>query len=177
MRSGNHFFNLYNHDFIRVAVATPRVRVADPAFNTRETISLMEEAGRTRSLLALFPELGISAYSCDDLFHQTALLSGCLVALQQIVEASLKFPLISVVGVPLQVDHLLYNCAAVIENGRILGVIPKTYLPNYREFYEQRYFAPADAATRTEIELLGQSGVAFTEVTLPGPITVSLIVG
>ncbi|MGD1092437.1 MAG: NAD(+) synthase [Bryobacteraceae bacterium] len=161
MRSGEEFFNLYNHDFIRVAVATPRVKVADALFNTRETIGLMQDAARGRSILALFPELGISAYSCEDLFHQKALLIECLGALEQIVEASRHLPMLSVVGMPLQVDHLLYNCAVVIGNGRILGVVPKTYLPNYREFYEQRYFAPADASTRCEVELLGQHGVPF----------------
>lgn len=161
MHSGEEFFNLYNHGFVRVAVATPRVRVADPAFNAAETIALMQEAVRTRSVLAVFPELGISGYSCDDLFHQRALLDGCLDGLEQILEASRNLPLLTVVGAPLQMDNLLYNCAVVITNGRVLGVIPKTYLPNYREFYEQRYFVTADAATRSEVYLLGQSGVPF----------------
>ena len=161
MRAGDDFFNLYNHDFVRVAVGIPSVRVADPAFNAEHTIALMEQAARTDALLALFPELGLSAYSCDDLFHQKALLNGCLEALERVVAASRRQPLVSVVGLPLQVDHLLYNCAAVIADGQILGVVPKTYLPNYREFYEQRYFVPADAATRGEIEILGQRGVPF----------------
>jgi NAD+ synthase (glutamine-hydrolysing) len=161
MRSGEEFFNLYNHDFVRVGVATPSVRVADPAFNSAETMTVVQEAARTRSVLVVFPELGLSGYSCDDLFHQRALLDGCLDGLEQILEASRSLPLVIVVGAPLQVDHLLYNCGVAIGNGRILGVIPKTYLPNYREFYEQRYFAPADAATHSEIELLGQSGIPF----------------
>ena len=161
MRPGNEFFNLYNHDFARVAVGIPSVRVADPAFNAEHTISLMAEAARADAILALFPELGLSAYSCDDLFHQKALLNSCLEALEQIVAASRSHELISVVGLPLQVDDLLFNCAAVISEGRILGVVPKTYLPNYREYYEQRYFAPADAATRSEIEIIGQPGVPF----------------
>lgn len=161
MRSGQEFFNLYNHDFVRVAVATPAVRVADPAFNAQETIALMRKAAGSRCILAVFPELGLSGYSCDDLFHQRALLNGCLEGLEEILEASRNIPLLSVVGAPLQVDHLLYNCALVIANGRIVGVIPKTYLPNYREFYEQRYFASADAATRSEIELVGRHGIPF----------------
>lgn len=162
MRSGEDFFNLYNHDFVRVAVATPRVRVADPAFNAEETIAQIQEAAGARSVLVVFPELGLSGYSCDDLFHQRALLDGCTAGLEQIFEASRDLPLVIVVGAPLQVDHLLYNCAVVITSGRVLGVIPKTYLPNYREFYEQRYFAPADAATRSDMELLGQRGVPFS---------------
>jgi len=161
MRAGDEFFNLYNHDFVRVAVGIPSVRVADPAFNAEHTIALMEEAARADAVLALFPELGLSAYSCDDLFHQRALLDGCLEALEQVAAASRNQPLVTVVGLPLQVNHLLFNCAAVISEGQILGVVPKTYLPNYREYYEQRYFVPADAATRGEIEILGQRGVPF----------------
>ena len=162
MRSGEDFFNLCNHDFVRVAVATPRVRVADPAFNAEETIAQIQEAAGARSVLVVFPELGLSGYSCDDLFHQRALLDGCTAGLEQILEASRDLPLVIVVGAPLQVDHLLYNCAVVIASGRVLGVIPKTYLPNYREFYEQRYFAPADASNRSEVELLGESGIPFS---------------
>ncbi len=127
---------------MRVAVATPRVRLADPAFNAGEMVTLMKEAARDRSVLVVFPELGISGYSCDDLFHQRALLDGCTEGLEQILEASRNLPLVVVVGAPLQVHYLLYNCAVVIASGRVLGVIPKTYLPNYREFYEQSYLAP-----------------------------------
>jgi NAD+ synthase (glutamine-hydrolysing) len=101
VRSGEEFFNLYNHDFVRVAVATPRVRVADPAFNAEETIALMQEAAQNQSILVVFPELGISGYSCDDLFHQRALLDGCLDGLEQILEASRNLPLLLVVGAPL----------------------------------------------------------------------------
>ena len=161
MRPGEEFFNLYNHNFARVAVAVPRVRVADPAYNATETIALIEDAAKTNSVLAVFPELGLSAYSCDDLFHQKALLDASLEGLRKVVDASVEHQIVCIVGVPLQVDHLLFNCAVVIQGGRILGVIPKTYLPNYREFYEQRYFAPADAAVRNEIELLGQQAVPF----------------
>ena len=155
------FFNFYNHGFVRVAAAIPRVRVADPAFNAKETIALMCDAAQSRAALVLFPELGISASSCDDLFHQQALLDETLNVLKQIAAASSRCPLIAVVGAPLKIDHLLYNCAVAISQGRILGVVPKTYLPNYREFYEQRYFAPADAATRSEIELIGQQHIPF----------------
>ena len=161
MRSDGEFFNFYNHDFIRVAVAIPSVRVANPAFNAQHTTALIAEAARADAILALFPELGLSGYSCDDLFHQKGLLDGCLEALQDVIQSSRALPLASVVGLPLQVDQLLFNCAVVFSEGKILGVIPKTYLPNYREFYEQRYFVPADAATRSEIDLLGQRGIPF----------------
>jgi NAD+ synthase (glutamine-hydrolysing) len=153
---GQEFFNLYNHDFARVAVGVPRVRVADPAFNAPETILLMERAVAERAVVALFPELGISAYSCDDLFHQRALLEAVDAGLRTIVEATRRLPLLTVVGLPLQVQHLLFNCAAVIRNGRVLGVVPKTYLPNYREFYEARYFASADVLRQPTVEVAGQ---------------------
>jgi NAD+ synthase (glutamine-hydrolysing) len=161
VRPGDEFFNFYNHDFVRLAVGVPRVRVADPDFNAASTISLIEDAANQQAILALFPELGISAYSCDDLFHQQALLDSCQTALQRIIDKSRSCPLLSVVGIPLRIDHLLYNCAAVVGNGRILGVIPKTYLPTYREFYEMRYFAPAPVSIRSEIELLGHHGIPF----------------
>jgi NAD+ synthase (glutamine-hydrolysing) len=155
------FFNLYRHNFARVAICIPEVRVADPAFNADRSVALLEEAGRRRAILALFPELGLSAYSCEDLFHQQALLDGAQAALGRIVTASREIPVVAVVGVPLVVDSLLYNCAVVVHGGRILGVTPKTYLPNYREFYELRQFTPGDVASRATIELLGQKDVPF----------------
>jgi len=159
-RNGN-FFNLYNHDFVRIAVGVPSVRVADPAYNAEHTIALIREAAERKAVLALFPELGLSAYSCDDLFQQRALLDACLDAIAVVVEATAKLSIVSVVGAPLQIDHHLYNCAIVIHRGRILGVVPKTNLPNYREFYEPRQFASADAATRDEIDLAGNRAVPF----------------
>jgi NAD+ synthase (glutamine-hydrolysing) len=155
------FFNLYSHDFARVAVCIPEVRVADPAFNAGKTVALLEEAARRGAILALYPELGLSAYSCEDLFHQQALLDGTEAALERVVAASRELPVIAVVGAPLVVDSLLYNCAVVVHRGRILGVTPKTYLPNYREFYELRQFTPGDSATRATIDLLGQRDVPF----------------
>jgi NAD+ synthase (glutamine-hydrolysing) len=161
VRAGQEFFNLYNHDFARLAVATPAVRVADPAFNADQTIALMRQAAGRHAVLALFPELGHSAYTCEDLFQQRALLDGALEALSTVLEASRAWPLVAVVGLPLEVDHLLFNCAVVLRRGTILGVVPKTYLPNYREFYERRQFTPGDAAVREVIELCGQRNVPF----------------
>jgi len=155
------FLNLYRHNFARVAICIPEVRVADPAFNAAQSVALLEEAGRRRAILALFPELGLSAYSCEDLFHQQALLDGALAGLARVVAASKEVPVIAVVGVPLVVDSLLYNCAVVVHGGRILGVTPKTYLPNYREFYELRQFTPGDVASRAAIDLLGEKDVPF----------------
>jgi NAD+ synthase (glutamine-hydrolysing) len=155
------FFNLYNHGLVRVAVGIPEVQVADPAFNGSRTIELIKNAEREKAILALFPELGLSAYSCDDLFHQKALLDGSLECLRSILKVSEALNLIAVVGMPLQVDHLLFNCAVVLSRGRILGIVPKTFLPNYREYYEYRQFASAPAACSTEVEIFDQPGIPF----------------
>ena len=155
------FFNLYSHNFIRAAVAIPEVRVADPEFNSAQTISLITQAAKAGSVLAVLPELGLSAYSCEDLFHQQALLNAAQTGLAKVLESTRDLPIASVVGLPLQVDGLLYNCAAVISRGRILGVAPKTYLPNYREYYELRQFTPGDFAARDTIDLCGQRDVPF----------------
>jgi NAD+ synthase (glutamine-hydrolysing) len=154
------FFNLYRHNFVRVAVGIPEVRVADPDFNAAQSIALIRQAADQRAALVVLPELGLSAYSCEDLFHQQVLLDASRAALGKVLEATRQLPVVSVVGLPLQVDGLLYNCAAVLLQGRVLGVVPKTFLPNYREFYELRQFTPGDTCPRQSIELLGQE-VAF----------------
>ncbi|VWX57736.1 Glutamine-dependent NAD(+) synthetase [Burkholderiales bacterium 8X] len=149
------FNNPYRHGFARVAVAVPRNRVADPAFNAAETIEMYRKAAAEGSMLVAFPELGLAAYTCDDLFHQAALLDACEAALQSVVDASSDIPAVAVVGLPLRVDHRLFNCAAIVAGGRLLGVMPKTYLPNYGEFYEARQFNGADTALASEIDLCG----------------------
>jgi NAD+ synthase (glutamine-hydrolysing) len=161
IRFAEEFFNLYSHDFVRVAVATPRVRVGDPAFNSAETVRLMKAAAERGAILVAFPELGLSAYSCEDLFHQRALLEACAEALGAVLEASRTCSAAALVGLPVEVGALVFNCAAVVHAGRVLGVVPKTYLPNYREFYERRYFAPADAASVAVVDLCGQTQVPF----------------
>lgn len=153
----NPFFNLYSHGFARVAVGVPQCRVADPAFNAAQTIALAQQAAQGGAVLAAFPELGLSAYTCDDLFHQKALLDACETALAQVVEATADLDIAIVVGAPLRVAHQLFNCAVVAAGGRVLGVVPKTYLPNYGEFYEARQFSAADCAIDAQIDLLGQT--------------------
>ena len=156
MPSSDDFFNLYRHGFVRVALATPAVRVADPAYNGAATLALMREAARRGARVAVFPELGLSAYTCEDLFHQQALLGATEDALAALLARSRDLPVAAFVGLPVALEGLLYNCAALVCRGRLLGVVPKTYLPNYREFYELRQFTPADAATREEVVLAGQ---------------------
>ncbi|WP_428263757.1 NAD(+) synthase [Haliangium sp.] len=150
------FDSIYRHGFARVAVAVPHVRVADPAFNAARTVALARQASDQHAALVLFPELGLSAYSNEDLFHQDALLDASREALASVVEASRTLCPVIVVGVPLGFDGMLFNCAVALYRGRILGIAPKSYLPNYREFYEKRQFAPARAAVRDRIQLLGE---------------------
>jgi NAD+ synthase (glutamine-hydrolysing) len=150
------FFSLYSHGFARLAVATPVVRVGDPQHNLEATLELMREAAHEKAVLAVFPELGLSAYTCDDLFHQQALIEGAEQALAALLKKSSNLPLAALVGLPVTLDGLLYNCAALVCQGRLVGVVPKIYLPNYREFYEGRQFTPGDTARQREIKLAGQ---------------------
>jgi NAD+ synthase (glutamine-hydrolysing) len=155
------FFNLYNHGFVKVAVCIPEVRVADTTFNAESTIKLAKEAAENNAIFALFPELGISAYSNEDLFHQDALLQSVLDSLNYIIDATKDLNLIMVVGAPLQVDSFLFNCGIVLYRGNILGVAVKSYLPNYREFYEGSQFSPAEEAISETIDLCGQKNIPF----------------
>src|SRR5512135_1334302 len=167
------FDSLYRHGFARVAVATPRVEVASPVVNVSQTLDLARQAARQHAVLAVFPELGLSAYSNEDLFQQDALLDASLEALRTLVEASRDLPLAIAVGLPLRADDRLFNCAVLVHRGRLLGAVPKSYLPNYREFYERRQFAPAAQAMSTSLRLLGQdvpfgTRLLFAARDLPG---------
>jgi len=155
LKMKNRFFNLYSHDFARVAVGVPRCRVADPAFNAAETIDLAKQAAANGAVLVAFPELGLPAYTCDDLFHQRALLDACEEALGSVVAASKNLSIAMIVGMPLRVGHTLFNCAVVVAGGQVQGVVPKSYLPNYGEFYEARQFSAAENASTDRVTLLG----------------------
>lgn len=155
------FFNLYHHGFVRVALGVPEVRVADPLFNTEKTLELAERAQVSGAIMAVFPELGLSAYSNEDLFHQDALLSGVERGIVRIRDWSAHRDLVIVVGAPLIVDERLFNCALVIYGGHILGVAVKSYLPNYREFYEYRQFRPAHEAVSRAVTVAGEAGIPF----------------
>jgi NAD+ synthase (glutamine-hydrolysing) len=124
------FLNLYNHGFIRAAVCIPELKVADILFNTKKTIELARKAASNKAIIAIFPELGLSAYSNEDLFHQDALLQGVREAIAEIKKASEKINIIIVAGAPLQVDCRLFNCAVVFYKGKIMGMAVKSYLPN-----------------------------------------------
>jgi NAD+ synthase (glutamine-hydrolysing) len=154
------FFSLYTHEFVRVACCVPRTRVADAPYNLQETLRLAGEGDRTRTALMVFPELGLSSYSLEDLLLQDALLDQVEESIGKVVSASTSLFPVLIVGAPLRVSGRLYNSAVVIHGGRILGVVPKTYLPNYREFYEKRHFVSGANVLDGRITLAGQ-GVPF----------------
>lgn len=150
------FDSIYTHGFIRVAVCTPRVEVADPATNVSRTIELARRADGIRAVLALFPELGLAGYSNDDLVQQDALLDGVERAADQLIEASRTLSPVILAGAPLRAQGRIFNCALVVYRGSLLGVVPKTYLPSYREFYEKRQYAPASQALGETIRVAGR---------------------
>ena len=150
------FHSLYSHGFVRVAAAVPTVKVAEPAFNVERTIALAQRASEAGAALLAFPELGISAYTNEDLFHQQALNDAVLAALRELVDASEELMPVLVVGAPLMAEQALFNTAVVVHRGRVLGVVPKSYLPEYREYYEKRQFRAARDAVGDQIRLLGE---------------------
>jgi NAD+ synthase (glutamine-hydrolysing) len=150
------FGSLYEHGFVRVAAAVPNVRPAEPEFNSERTLALARRAAEEGAALVVFPELGISAYAIEDLLHQQALTDAVLEALASIVQASEELAPLLVVGAPLRAEAGLYNCAVVIHRGRILGAVPKSYLPEYREYYEKRQFRAARDLIGRELTLLGE---------------------
>jgi NAD+ synthase (glutamine-hydrolysing) len=151
------FHSIYSHGFVRVAVCIPSLRVADPAYNAERTLAMARDAAGCGAVVALFPELGISAYTCDDLFHQDALLDAVEAALARVVEESADVGAVLLVGAPLRFEGKLFNCAVVVHGGRVLGIVPKSFLPNYREFYERRQFSPGRFAVSREVRFLGET--------------------
>ncbi|HWE18240.1 MAG TPA: NAD(+) synthase, partial [Hyphomicrobiaceae bacterium] len=147
------FNSPYAHGFVRAAVATPRVRVADPSHNGRQVLDLAQATADDHACLVVFPELALSGYSNEDLFFQDALLDGVLAALGELAQRTQELEPILVVGAPLRSGHALFNCAVVLHRGQVQGVIPKSYLPNYREFYEKRHFAPARTSLQRCIDI------------------------
>lgn len=130
--------------FIKVAAATPKIKVADPAYNTEEILKIIDETEKNGASILVFSELTISGYTCGDLFLQQPLLTECKNQLLRIVKATENTSMLVVVGCPIVIKQKLYNCAVVISDGSILGIVPKTHLPNYSEFYELRHFTSGE---------------------------------
>lgn len=167
------FNSIYRHGYARAAVCIPHVKVADPVYNADRTIELARRASGAHATVTLFPELGLSAYSNDDLFHQDALLDAVRENLLRIVETSRELTTFLLVGAPLRFDGKLFNCAVGIYRGKIYGIIPKSYLPNYREFYEKRQFTSGRDRIRDEVFLFDEpvpfgENIVFEATNVPG---------
>jgi NAD+ synthase (glutamine-hydrolysing) len=147
------FDNAYRHGFARVAACTIPVAIADPAANAESVLATARECSEESVAVALFPELCLTGYAIDDLLLQDPVLDAVEAAVQRLVEASVDLLPVLVVGAPLRHRNRLYNCAVVIHRGELLGVAPKSYLPNYREFYERRWFAPGDDQAGEDIRV------------------------
>ncbi len=143
------------YGFIKVAAAVPAVKVGDVVYNVQQIESLIAQAEGKGVEVMVFPELCLTGYTCQDLFREQLLLDKAEEGLLMLLDFTRKLDVISIVGLPVVINGLLYNCAAVIQHGTILGVVPKTYLPNYGEFYEKRWFASAQDLNPAEIYLAG----------------------
>lgn len=149
------FRSVYDQGFARIAAVTAPVAPANPAKNAQTTIDLLQEAQTQGVAVAVFPELNLTGYAIDDLFLQEVLLEQTLAAIESVRQASAELTVMAVVGAPLRQGNRLYNCALAIQGGRVYAVAPKTFLPNYREFYEKRHFASGANASATSITLPG----------------------
>src|SRR5664279_3561797 len=144
--SGRSFQSIYRHGFVRVAACTIRTSIANPLANAQAIEDMLQRLQPRSVGLALFPELAISGYAIDDLLLQDSLLEAVERAIDRLVAASERFMPLILVGAPLRWRARLYNCAIAIHRGRLLGVVPKIHLPNYREIYEHRHFASGSGA-------------------------------
>ena len=154
------FFSPYSHEFLRVGACVPNVAVADPRQNADNVLGLLAEGDRSRIALMVFPELGLSAYAIDDLLLQDAMLDEVERQIDRLIAASRELFPVFVVGAPLRHRGHLYNCGVAIHRGELLGVVPKVYLPNYREFYERRQLTSGEDVIGQAIEIAGHR-VAF----------------
>jgi NAD+ synthase (glutamine-hydrolysing) len=167
------FHSPRTHGFVRVAAATPVVQTADPAANAEEHAALIREAGEQGVDLIVFPELSLSGYAIDDLLMQDALLAEVERQIAVLADVADQAGVIAVVGAPVRNGDALFNCAVVLGSGSVLGVVPKTYLPNYREYYEKRWFAPAASRSEDTVVLNGETidfapGLIFEAANRPG---------
>lgn len=154
------FFSPYSHRFVRIATCVPQVAVGDPARNGDQVAALIDQGGREGVAVMQFPELCLSAYAIDDLLFQDALLDAVVDQIGRLIELSRRLLPVIVVGAPLRWRSGLYNCAVAMHRGQLLGVVPKIYLPNYREFYERRHFTSGEAI-RGEVLMLAEQEAPF----------------
>ena len=147
---------LKEQGFVRVGAVVPKLKVADTEFNCNEIIKQIEVASNNKIQIAVFPELCVTGYTCQDLFEQDTLLEEAEKALNKILDYTNNLDIICIIGMPIKAENQLFNTAVVIQKGKILGIVPKTFIPNYGEFYEKRWFASSKNANKKEIEILDQ---------------------
>jgi NAD+ synthase (glutamine-hydrolysing) len=148
---------MFEHGFLRTAAAVPFLQLADCSFNGERTISLLDDAEQMGVGVVIFPEMGLTGYTCNDLFFQRTLQKGAIQALERVTEATaMRYNGIAVVGLPIVIDDQIFNCAAILQGGKVLGIVPKSYLPTYKEFYDARFFAPAASAYSRTVRLIDQ---------------------
>lgn len=147
---------LKEQGFVRVGAVVPKLKVADTEFNCNEIIKQIERASNNKIQIAVFPELCVTGYTCQDLFEQDILLEYAEKAINKIMDYTNNLDIICIIGMPIKAENQLFNTAVVIQKGRILGIVPKTFIPNYSEFYEKRWFASSKNTNKKEIEILGQ---------------------
>ena len=147
---------LKEQGFVRVGAVVPKLKVADAEINCNEIIKQIEVASNNKVQIVVFPELCITGYTCQDLFEQDILLEKSEKSLNKILEYTKNLDIVCIIGMPIKSENQLFNTAVVIQKGRILGIVPKTFIPNYSEFYEKRWFASSKNANKKEIEILGQ---------------------
>ena len=152
------------HGFVKLAAAVPNVAVADCFYNKEQILKQVKIAYEEGAQVIGLPELCITGYTCGDLFFQTTLLEGAKKALGEILQETQTMEALIALGMPLMIADELYNCAIVILKGKILGVVPKSYIPNYNEFYEKRWFGQGTDLKATEVNLFGQSVPVGTDL-------------
>ncbi len=167
---------LGKYGFVRTAAAVPRVRAGDTAYNAGEIAKLIKKGAEQGVKVMVFPELSVTGYTCADLFNQNSLLAGAQSALAAILEQTGGCEVLAAIGMPVPADNQLYNCAVVLHAGRILAAVPKTFIPNYNEFYEKRWFASAVTRQCDTVRLCG-ADVPFGENILFEDKSTPLVVG
>ena len=156
-KAGRHFSSIHAHGLVRVAAATPIATAGNPAANAEAALALARQAHDAHVDLVVYPELNLSSYAVDDLHLQDGFRLAVEQAVAAVVAGSQKLRPVLVLGAPLLRNGRLYNCAVIVAHGRVLGVVPKSFLPNYREYYEKRWFAPGVGLTGLTIEITGQT--------------------
>ena len=168
---------LEKYGYVRAAAASPRVAVGNPVHNAREIVKLIKSGAEESVKVMVFPELSVTGYTCSDLFHQRGLLNAAQTALMMILDETADIDMLVAVGMPVEADNQLFNCAVVLHQGNILAAVPKTFIPNYNEFYEKRWFAPAANGVSESVRLCGEDvpfGASILLRNINSPLTVGI---